>query len=313
MCIRDSFQTPRTGDLYGRSGYEGYASNHAQYILNYLGLYHIQGYPFTFIGIPQGNYRIGDLHVIVEGSGGFIDEVTFNGFSWKSLKLPANVKDLSGVLKIKLTDSDSAWKKSRFILPDNGYYALKSITDRPLAKKFTFTVSSPVSETHKINLYFEDNPRNVSGVESWSYNPENKILSLTVKTNSDSTVTIDYGEAICPDRFAHILTRYGVEATVKRNLPKSTDEYGNLIENWVEIDTENVIVKVLKSRETFLIAGVMQEANAKALLKSASLIEPGDRIHLGESEVYQVLTLAPRRVGKCVHHLEAILKRVVEE
>ncbi len=311
--IWEDFQVPRTGDLYEKTGVGGYTTNHAQYILNYLGLYYIQGYPFVFIGVPQASYVIGSLHVVVEGSGEYVDTVEFNGFAWKSLKLPVNMKGLSGVLRVKLSSSSTAWRKSRFILPDNGYYAITSVIDRPLVRKFKFTVSSPLSETHTIRLYFEDTPRAVSGVESWSYDPANKTLSLTVKTLSETTVTVDYGESACPDLFSRILDKYGASASITRNQPVTTDDYGNPVENWISIGTENIIVHVLKAKERIELPGVFQEADAKGFLKPDSLAEPGDRLAFGENETYQVLAIVPRRLGGCLHHLEAALKRVAEE
>jgi len=310
--IWENFETPRTGELYERKWYAGYASNHAQYVLNYLGLYHIQGYPFTFIGIPQANYRIGGLHVVVEGGGDYVDTVELNGFEWKALKLPSNVKSLSGVLRIKLTSDPDSWRKSRFILPDNGYYAVTNIIDRPLAGKFKFTVSSPVSETHTIRLYFEPAPLKVFGAESWSYDEAEKILTLTVKTGSEAAVTVIYGEP-CPGLFSRILDRYGVSSTIMRNQPTATDDYGNPVPNWVEVASENVIVQPLKAEEKPMLPGVFREADAKAFLKPDSLVEPGDRVIISGEETYQVLTVLPQRLGKCVHHLLSALKLVREE
>ena len=62
-----------------------------------------------------------------------------------------------------------------------------------------------------------------------------------------------------------------------------------------------------------MLPGVFREADAKAFLKPDSLVEPGDRVAVGEVETYQVLTVLPQRLGRCVHHLLSALKLVREE
>ena len=310
--ITEGFATPRTGNLYQEALYEGYTSNLAIYILLYLGLYTVAGYPFTIIGVPQTTYTIGGLTVVSEGSGHYVEKVTFNGFEWPVYKLPADIGTLNGVLRICRASDPNAYKKSRYALVDQGYYSFKDVVDRPFAGKFKFTVSSPVSCTHTIRLHFEPAPLKVFGAESWSYDEAEKILTLTVKTGSEATVTVIYGEP-CPAMFSPILDRYGVSATVKRNQPVTADDYGNPVPNWVEVASENIIVQPLKAEEKFMLPGVFQDADAKAFLRPDSLVEPGDRIIISEEETYQVLTVLPQRLGRCVHHLLAALKLVREE
>ena len=190
--IWEGFITPRTTNLYERDGVAGYTSNHAQYILNYLGLYHVPGYPFTFIGIPQASYTIGSLHVKVEGSGNYVDSVTFNGKPWRSLKLPPNVKTLNGELKVTLGDSPDAWKKTPMILPDNGYYTTANVEYS--SNSLEFTSWSPVSESVTVEIYCGSlgKPWSVNGADSWSYDESTKILTLTVTHHSPATVTVTW-------------------------------------------------------------------------------------------------------------------------
>ncbi|HDN05908.1 MAG TPA: hypothetical protein ENF90_02790 [Candidatus Bathyarchaeota archaeon] len=190
--IWEDFKIPRTTDLYERQGTEGYTSNHAQYILNYLGLYHVPGYPFTFIGIPQASYTIGSLHVKVEGSGNYVDSVTFNGKPWRSWKLPPNVKTLNGELKVTLGDSPDAWKKTPMILPDNGYYTTANVEYS--SNSLEFTSWSPVSESVTVEIYCGSlgKPWSVNGADSWSYDESTKILTLTVTHHSPATVTVTW-------------------------------------------------------------------------------------------------------------------------
>jgi len=192
FTIPENFSIPRKGLLYDPAGYEGYTSNLAQYVLQYLGLHYITGYPFFLIGIPQTSYKIGDLHVTVEGHGEYIDSITLNGKPWLCLKLPANLASMSGELKITLTHDPNAWKKKHFILPDNGYYSVTNIEDDEVNGVFKFTIESPVSEDVDIELYFEDQPLSVVGAKEYSYDSETKILKIKASTSSSTEITIYY-------------------------------------------------------------------------------------------------------------------------
>ena len=212
--IWEDFKIPRTTDLYERQGIKGYTSNHAQYILNYLGLYHVPGYPFTFIGIPQASYTIGSLHVKVEGSGNYVDSVTFNGKPWRSLKLPPNVKTLNGELKVTLSDSPNAWKKNPMILPDNGYYTTTNVEYSSKALKFTSW--SPVSEQVTVEIYCGSlgKPTVVEGADSWSYDDSTKILTLTVTHHSPATVTVYWGIKSWFDEASALLAQFFILFTL---------------------------------------------------------------------------------------------------
>jgi len=114
--------------------------------------------------------------------------------------------------------------------------------------------------------------------------------------------------------FRRILSKYGTEIDVKRAFESSIDEYGNPSYNWKHVSREEkAFIEVLKAGERFELPGPFQEADAKAFLDPASTISVGDRIIVGEKEVYQVLAVLPRRLGNHVHHLEAALKLVTEE
>lgn len=131
---------------------------------------------------------------------------------------------------------------------------------------------------------------------------------------AEEIVGVNYADGrICPDRFGKILIRFGAQATVKRRITVTVDDYGNPVENWLNIGSENVIVKAVRADEKIKLPGAFQDAELKFFLKPVSPVRQGDRLIIDDSEVYQVLIILPQRLGKCIHHLLAMVKRVVEE
>jgi len=131
---------------------------------------------------------------------------------------------------------------------------------------------------------------------------------------AEEIVGVNYADGrICPDRFGKILIRFGTRAAIMRRITVTADDYGNPVENWLNIGSENVIVKAIRTDEKVKLPGAFQDAELKVFLKPVSPVRQGDRLIISDSEVYQVLTILPQRLGKCIHHLLAMVKRVVED